>query len=112
MGLPGFFQLSSDAESGIERGERTLQNQTHFLAAQESHLTFSACHKVAAAKLHRAFGGAVLQIKQPQNRQSQGAFSAAALSYESENLSRIDVQRQIMQDTLLSRIIDRKLQRQ
>src|SRR5712664_4744260 len=40
MSAPGFAELRAEAKSWIERGQRTLQNNTDFAAAQQSHLCF------------------------------------------------------------------------
>ena len=43
VSAPGFAELRADTQSRVEGGQRTLQNDTHFTAAQGSHLRFSLC---------------------------------------------------------------------
>ena len=43
VSAPGFTELRADTQSRVEGGQRTLQNDTYFTAAQGSHLCFSPC---------------------------------------------------------------------
>ena len=43
VSAPGFAELRADAKSGIERGQRTLQDDADFTASERAHLRFGLC---------------------------------------------------------------------
>src|SRR5260370_823844 len=46
VSAPGLCELGADTQSGIEGGQRTLQNDADFAAAERAHLPFGFCGKV------------------------------------------------------------------
>ncbi len=46
VSAPGLGELGADTQSGIEGGQRTLQNDADFAAAERAHLPFGFCGKV------------------------------------------------------------------
>jgi len=61
VSAPGFAELGADAQSGIEGGERTLQNDANFAATERAHLRFGFCGEVFAIEEKSAAGGAAFQ---------------------------------------------------
>ena len=111
VSTPGFAELRPDAKSGIERGQRALQNDADFAAAKRAHLRFGLCKEVFALEAQIAGGDSAFQMKETQNRQRQGAFSGAALPDEAENFSGLDFERDIALDSRFVAVIDREPER-
>src|SRR5438094_8071609 len=90
---PGFGELRPDVKSGIERGQRALQNDADFAAAKRAHLRFGLCKEVFALEAQIAAGDSAFQMKEGKNRRRQDDFSAAHLPEGSENWSCRDYER-------------------
>src|SRR6266849_1880417 len=112
MGAPGFTELRADTQNRVEGGQRTLQNDAHFTAAQRSHLCFGLCEQVLAFEGQIAARHAPFQMEQAKNRERQSAFPGATLANKSENLALAQLNEDIAQNARLVAVVDRKSKRQ
>jgi hypothetical protein len=65
--FPGFFQLRTNAQRGVQRRHGTLQDEANFFAAQRSNFSLTQSHQVAAIEVNRTLSLTSLQVKKFQN---------------------------------------------
>src|SRR2546422_3844161 len=104
---PSFRQLRANPQSRIQGRERTLQHESYLAPAQLAHFSFRQGHQVSALEPDFTSGDASSQAQQSKNRQSQGAFSRAALPNQTQNFPTAHLERQIAEYARLTAIVDR-----
>ena len=90
--FPGFFQLRTDTQRGVQGGHGTLQDEANFFAAKRSNFSLTQSHQIAAVEVNRTSSFASFQIKKFQNGESQRALTASTLPDQPKYLLLADVQ--------------------
>ena len=106
MRPPGLVQLRADPQTGVQRGERTLQDQPDLAAAHLPHLALGQAHQRLPPERDLPACGSSPEGEQLQNRQGQGALARATLTNQSQNLARRDGEGGVADDARSSGIVD------
>ena len=80
VSFPGLAQLSADGERRIERGERALQDNAYFVAANRAQFFLRTDEKVPAAKENFAAHSGSLQREKSHESESQRALAGTTLT--------------------------------
>src|SRR5207245_4134379 len=99
--------LLAKLQSRIKGRERTPHHQSYLAPAQLAHFTFRQGHHVSALEPDFTSRNASSQAQQSKDRQSQGAFSRAALPNQTQNFPTAHLERQIAEYAGLTAIVDR-----
>src|SRR6266849_5524292 len=106
VSAPGFAELRADAKSGIERGQRALENDADFAAAEGAHLRFGFRGEVFPFEKEIAARCSAFQVKQAKNGERESALAGAALSDEAEDFDGLDLERDVAEDSGLVAVIN------
>ena len=104
---PGLVQLSANTKSRVERGHWALKHEGDFPAPQRTHLPLVEAHQIAPIKQNGALSRCMFQVKQLQDRERQSALPATALSDKTDDLSAMQIERNVSKDALLPGVADR-----
>src|SRR6266478_6673107 len=99
VSAPSFAELRADAKSGIERGQRALENDADFAAAEGAHLRFGFRGEVFPFEKEIAARCSAFQVKQAMNGERESALAGAALSDEAEDFAGLDLERDVAEDS-------------
>src|SRR5882762_6134214 len=105
MRMPGFHELGTDPQRGIERAEWTLQDNADFTASQRAHLRFSLRKEILSFENNLAADCAPFQMEQAEDGKCQRALARAALSNKSQVVATSDFERDVAEHTWLRPVI-------
>ncbi len=88
--------LVADAEDGIERRHRLLEDQRDLRAADRAHRSFVEREEVASPEEHPSTGVASRRLDEPHDRERRHRLAAAGFSDEAERFSLPDLEADVV----------------
>ncbi len=79
--------------AGIQRRERTLQDQAERASTQVAQIAFAHCKQVRSLKMNVPFDGGALASEQSEDGQCQGALTGTTLANQSDDFAARDFER-------------------
>ena len=89
---PGLIELRADAQRGIERGERTLEDEAQRFSSQVAQIALAHGQQIGSLKSNFAFDCGSLAAKQTENGESQRAFARATLADQAEDFAFLNIE--------------------
>ena len=73
--MPGFFELRADAQRGVERGERTLEDEAKRLSTQTAEFALAHGEQIGSLKNNSSFfDGGTLAAEHPRMARASALF--------------------------------------